>query len=165
MAFWTKKFPCPAIPLSRYKKILVPLSLCPGTRVAAKILWQTPLFRNFPGWKNVNFLNSFLPSVPWLSRDNPGRDKTGWQNPVPACPVAKYQNPVLSHVPSWFLTGCPGRSCPVTRFWASPTALSLCPGTMKELLSLLSRKVALSRPVGNPDLYPFLGNSTTHITF
>ena len=93
-------------------------------------------------------MDSFLPSVPWLSRDISGRDGTGWQNPVPACPVAKYQNPVPSHVPARILTGCPGPSHPVTRFWACPVVpLS----RDKEVTSVpLSRKITLSRPVGNP---------------
>ena len=49
----TKKFPCPAVPLSRdKKKIIVQLSLCPGTRAAAKIPRQTPLSRDVPGQKH-----------------------------------------------------------------------------------------------------------------
>ena len=43
----TKKFSCPAVPLSRDKKsFLVMLSLCPGTREAAKIPGQDGLSRD-----------------------------------------------------------------------------------------------------------------------
>ena len=50
----TKKFPCPAVPLSRDKKsFLVPLSLCPGTRATAKIPGQALLSRDVPRDKNI----------------------------------------------------------------------------------------------------------------
>ncbi len=59
---------------------------------------------------------------------------------------------VPSRVPSRILTGCPGLSRPVARFWACPVVpLS----RDNEGTSVpLSRKVALSRPVGNTNWNP-----------
>ena len=70
--------------------------------------------------KKFHFINVF--SFVSVPRDVPGRDGTSCQNPVPSRPVAK--------------------------FWACPVVpLS----RDKEEISVpLSRKVALSRPVGNP---------------
>ena len=120
------------------------LSLCPGTRAAARILGKTSLSQDVPGQKMFKKALNFQkkPFVPWLSRDCPGRDGTGFQNPIPARSVAKYQNP------SQVLTGCPGPSRPAVRFWACPVVpLS----RDNEGISVpLSWKVALSRPVGNP---------------
>ena len=52
----TKKFPCPAVPLPRDKKVLpVPLSLCPGTRAVAKIPGQIPLSWDVPGQNELPY--------------------------------------------------------------------------------------------------------------
>ena len=45
----------PVVPLSWDKKILVLVSLCPGTRAGAKILGQTPLSRDVPGQSEFIF--------------------------------------------------------------------------------------------------------------
>ena len=72
---WDKK-----VSLSRDKnKFLVPLSLCPGTRAAAKILGQTPLSRDVPG------KNHFLPPQK-KPKTGKGRSKTDWLS-----------RPVMSH--------------------------------------------------------------------
>ena len=137
----TKKFPCPAVPLSRAKnKFLVLLSLCPGTRAAAKITGQTPLSLDIPGQKCpkepkifkkkkkkkkskhffLNFCSIFLLFFPFCPVVVPGLSGTGQAVKIPSRPVAKYQNPVPSHVPSHVpsqgLTGCPGLSHPAARF-------------------------------------------------
>ena len=75
-----------------------------GTFHCPFVLGQKSFSKN----KNeLNFLN-FFTLFSLLSHGCPGifRDGTGCQNPVPACPVATYQNPVLSHVPSQVLTCC-----------------------------------------------------------
>ena len=57
----SKKFPCPAITLSWDKKsFLVPLSLCPWTRVAAKIPGQAPLSLDIPQDKMALFCTLLL---------------------------------------------------------------------------------------------------------
>ena len=78
--------------------------------------------------KKFHFINVF--SLNSVPRDVPGRDGTSCQNPVPSRPVAK--------------------------FWACPVVpLS----RDKEEISVpLSRKVALSRPVGNPTLESRINN-------
>jgi hypothetical protein len=65
---------------------------------------------------------SFFPSVPWLSWDIPRPDGTDYQNPLTASPVAKCQITVLG---PW----------PVLWQDFELVLLSLCPGTMKGLLS------------------------------
>ena len=42
---------CPFVP--GQKKILVPVSSCPGTRAGANVPWQTPLSRPVPGQNNL----------------------------------------------------------------------------------------------------------------
>ena len=71
--------------------------------------------------------------------------------------------PILSRVPSRFLAvpacpvpdfSCPGPSRPLARFWACPVVpLSR---DNEETSVPLSRKVAVSRPVGNPNTYQLL---------
>jgi hypothetical protein len=65
---------------------------------------------------------SFFPSVPWLSWDILRPDGTDYQNPLTASPVAKCQITVLG---PW----------PVLWQDFELVLLSLCPGTMKGLLS------------------------------
>jgi hypothetical protein len=105
--------------LSRDKK--VSLSGCPfvpGQEQQETNPGQTLLSRDIPGQKKMSkkvknckkkfFFQKlsifllFFPSVPWLSRDIPGWDGTGCQNPGPARPVAKYQNSVLARSMSRF---------------------------------------------------------------
>ena len=65
--------------------------------------------------------------------------------------------PILSRVPSWILAvparpvpnfGCPGPSCPLARFLACPVVPLSRDNEGTSVL--LSRKVALFRPVENP---------------
>ena len=49
----------PYLAFSRYKKNLVPVSLCPWTRAGAKILGQTPLSRDVPGQNELKKKSSF----------------------------------------------------------------------------------------------------------
>ena len=71
----------------------------------------------------------------------------------PFCPAGQdsCQNLVPSRVPSQILTGCPGPSRPSARFWACLVVLL---SQDNEGTSVpLSRKVSLSRPVGNTNTY------------
>ena len=113
------------------KSFLFPLSLCPRTRAAAKILRQTPLSRMIGKKKSQKKSNIVLLSLcPWIFQDG-----TGCQNPVQARFVAKCQNPVPA--------------CSVARFWACPVVpLSRDNKGTSVLLSHGPRK---SRPIGNPD--------------
>ena len=83
----TKKFACPAVPLSRDKKRFACLpSLCPGTRAAAKIPGQTPLSQHISGQ-----------AVKILSHGKMSKYRPGPSRPVPwqagltarfwACPI------------------------------------------------------------------------------
>ena len=139
---------CPFVP--GQKKILVPVSRCPGTRAGANVPGQTPLSRPVPGQNDLktfkkkdqisHFRTSFLcfrTSFPVLER------------PFLLCPI-------LSRVPSRILAvpacpvrdfGCSDPSRPLARFLACPVVpLSRDnDGTSVPL----SRQVSLSRPVGN----------------
>ena len=136
-----KKFP---VPLSRDKKVLpVPLSLCSGTRAGAKIPGQTFLSRDVLEqknekkiakiffFKNCNFIIIFF----LLSRGCPGifRDRTGQavkilSRPVPWQDIKISARPVLRQ--NFELV-------PLSRDKEGTSVLlSLCPGTMKGLLSL-----------------------------
>ena len=58
---------CPFVP--GQKKILVPVSLCPGTRAGANVPGQTPLSRDVPGQKHyliVPWQIVKIPSRPFL---------------------------------------------------------------------------------------------------
>merc|ERR1712051_665434 len=124
----TKKFPYPVVPLSRDKKVLpVPLSLCPGTRAGANVPGQTPLSRDVPGQNEFqNFqkkdqifcfrtsFSCFRTSFSAVSRFVP-RPVPDFTCPGPSRPGFYLSRPVPSH--------------------GKILSLSLCPGTMKELLS------------------------------
>ena len=139
-----KKFPCPNAHLSGDK------SSSKNSRTNSSVQWR-PWTKPLSDWQknskkmknwqflfffeNCNFLTFFLlcstffPFFLWIFLD-----RTGCQNPVPARPIAKCQNLILA--------------CSLAKFWACPVVplsrddkgtsvpLSLCPGTMKRLLSL-----------------------------
>ena len=90
--------------------------------------------------------------------------------PVP-CPVPDFDRKIVivpSRVPSRILTGCPGSSRPFARFWACPVVLlSLCPGTMKELLSLCPEKLhcpVLMETLGKNLNEPKFASAKIHIS-
>ena len=146
----TKKFPCPAFPLSWDKnKFLVPLSQDksssknPGTnssvpgRLGTKNVQKRPKFSK----KNFLLLFPFCPMiVPGFS--GTGRDRLSKSRPSPS--HGKISKP------------CP---VPCPRFWLAVPArpglwqdfelvlLSLCPGTMKEFLSLCPEKLHCPVPL------------------
>ena len=57
---------------------------------------------------------------------------------------------VPSHVPSQILTGCLDLARPMEKFWTCP--VFLLSRENEETSVLLSQKVALSHPVGNPNM-------------
>ena len=145
---------------------LVPLSLCPGTRAGANVLGQSPLSRDVPrdkiGRKNTKkrskmvkkciFLLIFL-----LSRICPG---SWYIIDSPHCtwyiinfwiPFASFlvSRSVILHlviVPERDGTACQkSRPVPWQDFELVP--LSLCPGTMKKLLSLCPEKFPCPVPL------------------
>ena len=63
-----------------------------------------------------------------------------------------YSSPCISRpCCTYKILAVPARPVPWQDFYLVP--LSLCPGTMMEPSVPLSRKVALSRPVGNTNIY------------
>ena len=124
----------PVVPLSRdKKKILVPVSLCPGTRAGANVPGQNSLSRDVPG---QNWLKKFL-------------NKTTFHVLEHHIPVLEHHFPVLEHhFPAsehlfCFRTSffCSVPFCPVSRpgFWLSRPvpaldkifSLSRCPFVQK----------------------------------
>ena len=79
-------------------------------------------------------------------------------DPPRPCPAPDFDRKIVivpSHIPSQILIGCPVPSRPVAIFLACPVVpLSQ---DNKETFVPLSRKVALSRPVGNPSLKVYKG--------
>ena len=75
--------------------------------------------------------------------------------------VLGFPRAVLSHVPFRILTGCPCPSCPLARFLACP----IVPLSRdNEGTSVpLSRKVSLSRPVGNPSSYVLVSRFDVYV--
>ena len=168
----------PVVPLSRDNSIsLVPLSLCPGTRAGANVPGQSPLSRDVPrdkiGRKNTKkrskmvkkciflliFLLSRICPGSWYIIDSP---HCTWY--IIAWYIINFWIPFASFLVSrsviLHLVIVPGRpgtgrdsmskipSRPVARFWACPVVpLSR---DNEETSVPLSRKVPLSRPVGNP---------------
>ena len=133
------------------KSFFIPLSLCPGTRAEAKIPGQTLLSRDVPRRPKCQFfffffLIIFFPllfllflvsrlrtGLDRLSKSRPGqsRGKMSKFCSVPVHPLVKCQNPVPA--------------VPWHDFELVP--LSLCPGTMKKLLSLCLARQDCSIPL------------------
>ena len=144
---------CPFVP--GQKKILVPVSRCPGTRAGANVPGQTPLSRPVPGQNDLkifkkrdqisHFRTSFLcfrTSFPVLERPFLFQSILFlFQNvlfcSVPFCPASRPGFWLSRPVPSRILA-VPTRPVPWQDFQLVP--LSLCPGTMMEFLSRCPEK-------------------------
>ena len=158
----------PVVPVSGDKKSnLVPVSRCPGTRAEANVPGQIPLFRPVPGQNNLNFFKkkdqishfrtSFLcfrtsfPVLerPFLFQSIPFLFQNVLFCSVPFCPASRPGFWLSRPVPDF---GCPDPSRPLARFLACPVVpLS----RDNDGISVpLSRKVSLSRPVGNANINP-----------
>ena len=146
------------------------MSLCPGTRAGANVPGQTPLSRD-----KITFPKEHKKQekdVPKQENDQISCFRTSFSCFRTSFPVLEHPFPVLEHpfllcpvlsrVPSRILAiparpipnfGCPGPSRPLARFLACPVV----PLSRDNL----SRKVALSRPVGNANLNPMLINKNT----
>ena len=161
---------CPFVP--GQKTILVLVSLCPGTRAGANVPGQNPLSRDVPGQNELKifkqndqvfcFRTSFSCFRTSFScfRTSFSCFRTSFsvlEHHFPILERPFLLCPVLSRVPYRILAvparpvlnfGCPGPSRPLARFLACPVVpLS----RDNEGTSVpLSRKVALSRPIGNP---------------
>jgi hypothetical protein len=135
----TKKNPCPAVPLSRDKSSIKN----PRTNFSVP---------GRPGPKKIVSFYSFFPSVPWSSRDIPGWDRLSKSRPGPS--LGKIAKPCPVPRPSLDFDWLSRPSRPVARFWACPVVpLSR---DNKGSSVPLSQKVALSRPVGNPNINPLI---------
>ena len=108
----TKKFPCPAVPLSQNKNVFLVLQpFCPGKRAGAKIPRQTPVSQNIPG-QNQYLIGEKTKKM-FSSGASLGKDRLS-----------------KSHHGLSF--------CKMSKTRAVPfelALLSLCPGTMKGPLS------------------------------
>ena len=117
----------PVVPLSRDKKILpVPLSLCPGTRAGANVPGQTPLSRDVPGQNE--FQNFQKKDQIFCFRTSFSCFRTSFS--------------ALSH-----FVPCPVPARPVPWQDFELVLLSICPGTMKELLSRCPEKLHYHVPL------------------
>ena len=134
------------------KKNLVPVSLCPGTRAGANVPGQTPLSRD-----KITFPKEHKKQekdVPKHENDQISCFRTSFSCFRTSFPVLEHPFPVLEHpfllcpvlsrVPSRILA-VPARPVPWQDFELVP--LSLCPGTMKELLSLCPEKLHCPVPL------------------
>ena len=118
---WDGTYPCPFVP--GQKKILVPVSLCPGTRAGANVPGQNPLSRDVPRdkmakkWPKKIFLDFLTGFDLVLSRDVPGQKSLPRDFCTCPCPGTKGQRDRET-----FLSrdkGTTGRPVPV------------CPGTSR----------------------------------
>ena len=102
-------------------------------------------FLHCPGTKGQQDKLKILP-LEGTGRDSVSKSLTG-------CGTGKDRlsksGTVTPCVPSWILTGCPGPSRPLARFLACPV-VPLSRDNERTFVPL-PRKVALSRPIGNPN--------------
>jgi hypothetical protein len=131
------------------------VSLCPGTRAKANVPGQNPLSRYVPGQNELKFsktndqISHFRTSFSCFRTSFPVFEhRFLFSNvlfcSVPFCPMSRPGFWLSLPVPSRILA-VPARPVPWQDFWLVP--LSLCPGTMKELLSPCPEKLHCPVPL------------------